>query len=959
MLNEYKRKRDFKKTPEPEGEPAQPSGQTSEPSAQTRSGSRRQTKSGSNDSLKFVIQKHDARKLHYDFRLEIDGVLVSWAVPKGPALDPREKRFAVQTEDHPMDYGGFEGSIPAGEYGAGEVIVWDHGTYTPDEDGQLSWHDREEAQRRMQESLKSGKISVFLQGEKLKGSWTLVKLKNKDKDNKEWLLIKHHDPFAQLNSDPTEQDQSVITGRTLHDIKEGKVAGSRKRKKVELGKASPFPKLIPPMLASLADTPFSRNGWVFEPQVDGIRAVAYIRNGGVVLRSRRGVDLTGQFPILAKRLAQYKTDMVLDGAIIALNEKGRPSFQQLQLRLGLTRGADIDIAECKTPIFYYVFDIMYGDGRDLQNLPAWQRREILQDLVVPRQEIRLIEQFKTDGKSAFQACLENDLEGVVAKRVDGLYESGLRSEAWLKVKATMRAEFLICGFTQGTDPGAQSSPLLQSFGPLILGENNEDGELTYVGAVGTGFDDNELSHLMKVMKPLIKKQCPFKKRPAGNLEATWVIPELVAEIKFAGRTADNMLRAPVFLHLRDDIEAKDVKPTPIVETEDLRPVTVEDKAKSKYAEVDDVLSQLDNDKEKLELEVEGNKIAFSNLDKVFWPATSSQPAVTKREYVRYLARVSPYLLPHLRDRLITFVRFPNGITQGRFYQKHWEHKLPPFVSSFTYFTEHINHDQEFLHCNNLSTLLWLGQIADLELHTSHSRNNPEPDAHHLSMDYTGSVEQVESSMMNYPDYIVLDLDPYMYSGKEKKGAEPELHKDGFKQACDVAFWIKELLDSLKIESFLKTSGRTGLHIYIPIIRRIDYDTVRALSEVILRQILKDHPEDATMDWAVVKRKGKTFLDHNMNARGKSLSSIYSPRVAPEASVSTPLRWEELRSIYPTQFTIWTVPERLAQVGDLWSDILDHKNDVEKLLIKNEGVAESLTEKMQSKQKKKRGPRQWK
>jgi len=921
MLNEYNRKRNFAKTPEPSGKP----------------------KKSGEGALRFVIQKHDATRLHYDFRLEIDGVLVSWAVPKGPALDPSEKRLAVQTEDHPMEYGSFEGIIPAGEYGAGEVIVWDHGTYTPDEEGKLSWHNRAQAEKRMRDGLKRGKISVFLMGEKLKGSWTLVRLQ---KTQKEWLLIKHHDPFAQKR-DPTEEETSVLSGRTLIDVKEGRSHARKKQPKVEAGRAARFPKLIPPMLATLGDAPFSKEGWLFEPKMDGIRAGVYIKDGKVTLLSRNGLDLTAQYPTLVAGFEKYKSNAIFDGEIIALNERGRPSFQHLQRRLGLTRGADIKAAETKTPIFFYAFDVLYYDGRDLTELPLYQRRQILQDVLIPRQEIRLIEQFAGDGESAFKACVENEMEGVVGKRADSVYEAGRRSKAWVKVKVTASAEFLICGYTEGT--GARS----KTFGSLLLGEHDEQGNLRYVGGVGTGFDDKQLRQLRAKMKPLAVKQCPFKKKPPGKLNPTWVKPELVAEIKFAERTQDKLLRAPVFLHLRSDVEPEQVKPQPIIETEDLQAVSVEPKQTKKFVEVEEVLAQLDNKSEKIELQVEGNKIGFTNLDKVFWPAHGERPAVTKREYVRYLARVSPYILPHLRDRLITFIRFPNGIGQGRFYQKHWEHKLPPFVSTFMYFTEHLNHDQEFLVCNNLSTLLWLGQIADLELHTSHSRNNPEPDAHQLSMDYTGSIETVEKSMMNYPDYLVLDLDPYMYSGKERKGAEPELHKEGFKQACRVAYWLKELLDSLKIESFLKTSGKTGLHIYIPLIRNIDYPTVRVLAEILGRQVLKEHPEDVTMDWAVVKRKGKTFFDHNMNARGKSLSSIYSPRVALEASVSTPLKWHELSSIYPTDFTVWTVPERLAQVGDLWADILDHKNDMEKLLINNDEANRSLNSEVKRKQKSKR------
>ncbi|MBS1954315.1 MAG: non-homologous end-joining DNA ligase [Cyanobacteria bacterium SZAS-4] len=948
MLKEYNSKRDFKKTPEPSGK----------------------APSKSQGALKFVIQKHAARRLHYDFRLEIDGVLVSWAVPKGPALDPAEKRLAVQTEDHPMDYGNFEGIIPKGEYGGGEVIVWDSGTYTPDEEGKLSWHNRDEAQQRMRDGFKKGKISIFLEGNKLRGSWTLVKLK---KTEKEWLLIKHSDPFARTDKDPTDDDQSVLTGRTLVDVKAGKAGKKIQPKQLDVGKAKRFPTSIKPMTASLADKPFNKEGWVFEPKMDGIRAIAFIQDGKVVLKSRNDLELTQQFPAIAANLANYKGSFVLDGEIIALNEKGRPSFQHLQQRSGSNRGADVNGAERQTPIFYYIFDIIYCQGRSLEDETLTERRRILVEQIKPTQNIRIIEQFHTDGESAYEACVANELEGVVGKRIDSTYEIGRRSKNWLKVKSTTSAEFLICGYTEGT--GSRN----HTFGSLLLGMHDDQGKLIYVGGVGTGFDDKKLNALIKQMKPLIIGKCPFGKKPPGKLNPTWVKPELIAEIKFAEWTQDKILRAPVYLRLRDDINLEDVKSTPVVETRDLKAVKpqrldkpqnrtkpqqpdaklkVKVKAKTSKIEEDDsmtaeILEQLETDKEKLELEVEGNKIAFSNLNKVFWPATSTTEAVTKRDYAIYLARVAPYLLPHLKDRILTMVRFPNGIAQGRFYQKHWEHKLPPYVETVRHFTEHAGFDQDFLICNNLSTLLWLAQIADLELHTSHTRNNPEPEGSTLPRNYTGDVQTLEASLLNYPDYMVIDLDPYTYSGKEKKGEEPELHEKGFKQACQVAHWVKELLDNLKIEAFIKTSGRTGLHIYVPIVRTIDYPTVRMLSEIIGKQILKEHPEDVTMDWTIVKRTGKVFLDHNMNARSKTLGSIYSPRIAPEATISTPIEWSELGHVYPHDFTMRTVPDRLKKKGDLWADILDHKNDLEKLLINTDKAPSTIAPQVVAKQRKKK------
>jgi bifunctional non-homologous end joining protein LigD len=348
-------------------------------------------------------------------------------------------------------------------------------------------------------------------------------------------------------------------------------------------------------------------------------------------------------------------------------------------------------------------------------------------------------------------------------------------------------------------------------------------------------------------------------------------------------------------------------------------------------DIESVLVQLENYQESLSLELGNVILPLTNLNKIFWPATAHEEPLTKRDYIIYLTRVSQFVIPHLRDRLITLVRFPNGINEGRFYQKHWNKGLPGFVETRRVFTEQENKDQDFLVCNNLPTLLWLGQIADLELHTSHTRTDPKPDAEQLPLTFTGSVERLEQSLMNYPDFLVLDLDPYLYSGQEKKGEEPELHQRGFRNCCDVALYLKGLLDKINVNSFIKTSGKTGLHIYVPIVRSIDYATVRALSEIICRQILKDHPDEVTMDWLIVNRTGKVFMDHNMNARSKSLASIYSPRVHPLACVSTPLAWDELADVFPSDFTMRSLPQRLATRGDLWCDILQHKRDLNFIL----------------------------
>lgn len=561
MLQEYKRKRDFKITPEPSG---------------LDDGGK--SKASKAKSLTFVIQKHDASHLHYDFRLEIDGVMVSWAVPKGPSLNPQTKRLAMMTEDHPMKYSDFEGVIPAKQYGAGEVIIWDRGVYSPDEDQQFSWTDKAEANKRMRAGLKKGKLSFHLKGDKLEGSWTLVKMHGKDK---EWLLIKHHDEFEDSKRDVTELDASVVSGKTLQDMKNGgadrkwakgesvpnEQVKSRAKSIVKAGKVSKksapkgdvtellksgkkaaFPNELSPMLATLVDQPFTLDGWFFEPKLDGVRAVSYIKNGKVKMLSRNGLELSGKYPDIHDDLENIEGNFVLDGEVVAFDANGKVSFQHLQ-------------QNSNSHLVYYVFDILYADGKSLVDLPLLKRKQILKALIKPSALVKLVDSLGNDGELVFQACVENGLEGIVGKLENSKYLVGKRSKSWLKVKTNITDEFLICGYTEGT--GSR----LHTFGSLLLGEHDKEGNLQFVGGVGTGFDNKKLDALLKRMKPLEITKCPFKKKPPGKLNPTWVEPELVVEIKYLERTHDNILRAPVYMHLREDIEPDNVKPTKVVHIE--------------------------------------------------------------------------------------------------------------------------------------------------------------------------------------------------------------------------------------------------------------------------------------------------------------------------------------------------------------------------------------------------------
>ena len=485
MLEKYREKRDFDRTPEPAPEV--------EPSAE--------------GPLTFIIQKHDATRLHYDFRLEFDGVLKSWPIPKGPSLDPAEKRLAVMVEDHPLDYASFEGVIPKGEYGAGQVIVWDAGTYTCDEGGFVPFTDREESERRMLEGVEKGKISVFLNGRKLKGSFTLVKLKGGEKD---WLFMKHRDPWADPSREITDEDESVISGLTIKDIVAGKLP-DRNRDRLFLhprdvpgAKPLKSPGNMEPMQGTLSERPFSSPDWYFDPKLDGVRAIVTIDGDAVTVRSRRGLDATRQYPTIVKEMSQQvERRMVLDGEIVALDENGVPSFQTIQQRLNLSREADIKRMEEQIPVYLYVFDLLYAGGYDLRGATLADRRTMLKQLLLPTRHVFLMEPFDTDGEEAYEAAVGLGMEGLMAKRKDSLYESGRRGKTWLKIKGTSTDEFVVGGYTPGAGGRART------FGSLVLGQYDDERRLVFVGNVGTGFDDRMLESTKKKLDELLIEESPF------------------------------------------------------------------------------------------------------------------------------------------------------------------------------------------------------------------------------------------------------------------------------------------------------------------------------------------------------------------------------------------------------------------------------------------------------------------
>jgi bifunctional non-homologous end joining protein LigD len=926
-LGEYSAKRRFEATPEPA------------PSE----------REGGAGPLLFVVQQHAARQLHYDFRIECDGVLWSWAVPRGPSLDPNEKRLAVFVENHPYDYASFEGVIPPGQYGAGEVIVWDCGVYSPDEGGTV-FHDRAEAERRVREGFAAGKLSLQLRGEKLKGSFALVRTK----DAKTWLLIKHKDRFV-TRVDPTLQDRSVISGVAVRDLKVVPAHQIPATLLAPNGKITALPAAFDPMLADVADAPFHRDDWMWEPKLDGYRVLAFIDADSVRLRSRRGLELAGIFPALAAELRQQAVrGMILDGEIVAFDAEGRPSFNALQNRFQLKGEREIAAADKASPTLFFAFDLLYFEGIDLRKAAYRDRRRYLAQCLLPSSLLQLVHAAE-DGLALHAAALASGFEGVIGKRMDSPYEAGRRSSSWLKVKPTHSADFVIGGYTRGK--GSRTA-----LGALLIGYWDK-GQLRYASHVGSGFDDRLVTQIKARLEPLNTRSCPFAEKPEVNGPVTWVKPDLVVEVNFQRWTEDGSLRAPIFLRLRDDIDSKTVqriepghaakdakRGARIVSVRSSKaqgaakesarqaagiskPARVAQTSRGSTNEIDAVLDQLDDPKKTFELAIGSERIRLTHLDRVYWPANDAlqQPALTKRDLLRYLAQVSPLMLPHLADRPLTMIRMPDGIGGQRFFQKHWTQERPAFTETVTVYSDHKDEQHDYLMCNNLPTLLWLAQSGTLEFHIWHSRARVGADSKSKSTDYASSLEALEASVLNYPDYVVFDIDPYIYSGKEAKGAEPELNTVAFEKGKEIAFALRTLLQEMGLEPIVKTSGKTGLHVFVPIKRSLTFDETRHVSELVSRHLMRLHPKDITMEWSVPKRTGKIFMDHNMNVRGKTLNVAYSPRGEPGAPVSMPLTWDELAKAHPLDFRITNVIKQLSRTGDRWIDALKRKQDLARAL----------------------------
>jgi bifunctional non-homologous end joining protein LigD len=891
-IREYHNKRDFIKTPEPVGN------------------TEWRTKSG---GLRFVVQKHDARRLHYDFRLETkEGVLKSWAVPKGLSLDPKVKRLAVMTEDHPLDYLLFEGVIPQGNYGAGTVIVWDTGTYSTDNE--------------LADQLQNGKIIITLSGQKLKGRYLLIRRKTQEVEDNQWLLIKGYDQYTSDEDLTISRPDSVLTRRNNEDLgsKEQEISDpnqqgrnvrqNRAKKTKNLTHDEKFPSTCKPMLGTLIDTPFDSSEWVFEIKWDGVRAILFLNKEEQILelKSRNDKLITHRYPEL---LSQLKSDInckesaILDGEIVVLNEKGVPDFQEHQRRMNVDRSKDIERLAKEIPSTYYFFDILYIDGRNVQTLPFVERRQILSNVIMSNDRIRISDFIEEKGIEAFEKIKDFNLEGMMAKRKSSRYIQGTRSADWLKIKNIKTKDCIVIGFTKGE--GNREG----YFGSLLLAMYNERGELVFVGHSGSGFDFDTLAKIYGKLKKIKVDSCPIRYVPYTNRDPVWVSPELVAEVKFHGWTNDRIMRGPIFLRLREDKSPNECR----IETEEHLSEVIRriDDASTYHTPYIKQSNSTGNNRQST------NKRLFSNLEKIFWNETKDHKVLTKGDLIDYYERISDYILPYLKDRPLSLSRYPDGVLGKHFYHKNWDKPKPEYVETVKVYSESSGGIVNYIICNNKETLLWLANLGCIEMHPWYSRVKDFDSCkdQELNEDICG---------LNFPDFIVFDLDPYIYSGLETAGEEPEYNINGFKAVVEVAYYLKDLFKELNISSYVKTSGKTGLHIFVPIISSYTYDQTRRFAEVIGNMLVKLYPRKITMEWKTIKRKGKVFFDHNQNSKGKTLASIYSVRPTASATVSMPIEWKELSSIVPTDFNLLNVSSA-PKKGDPWKTILEQKQDINKIL----------------------------
>lgn len=850
-VSEYTRKRNFDITSEP-------------PETAGRA------RSGQGKALSFVIHKHDARNLHYDFRLELDGTLKSWAVPKGPSLDPKNKRLAVHVEDHPLGYGSFEGSIPEGQYGAGDVIVWDRGIWQPHGDPR--------------ETYKAGKLKFTLIGEKLTGDWALVRTHLQGSGDKEqWLLIKEKDEAVRSADEydiVADKPESVVSGATVGEgrasaksserktaatapVAEKKPAGKTAKK--QAAKKTAIPQKLSPQLATLMDTP-PEGEWLYEIKFDGYRIMTRILDGEVRMITRNGHDWTERLPLQAKAIGELNLgDGWLDGEMVVLNDAGLPDFQALQNAFDIGRSKDI---------VYYLFDVPFLNGEDLREKPVEDRRAALKKLLGKQKKglLRFSDAFSASHRDIIESACLLSLEGVIGKRAGSVYQSR-RSADWIKLKCKLRQEFVIVGFTkpQGTRSG---------FGALLLAVNEEGAGLVYAGRVGTGFNQKTLAELFEKMQPLEQDASPLGKKltSAQGRGVHWIKPTLVGEVEFGEWTREGIIRHSAFIALRSDKPASEVVHEYPRTPKDIKAPFKPNASKTSASKTDEpagkpkAASKRDS---KDKIEVAG--VLISHPERVI----DKKSGLHKIDLAHFYESISDWILPHLDHRAVALLRCPEGVEGEQFFQKHAERLAIPNIKQLDPKLDPGH--ARLMEIDSVQALVGAAQMGTIELHT-----------------WGSTYDKIE-----LPDHFVLDLDP-----------DPALPWRSMIEATQMTLSV---LDELGLDAYIKTSGGKGMHIIVPLARKADWDTVKAFAKALAQFISEQLPERFTATSGPKNRVGKIFIDYLRNTRGASTVAAYSARARPGLPVSVPVSRDELASLKSSdQWNIANLQKRLRKLkADPW------------------------------------------
>jgi bifunctional non-homologous end joining protein LigD len=895
-LEEYRRKRSADSTPEPFGEVPRLGGRV---------------------GGMFVVQKHAATRLHYDFRLEMEGVLRSWAIPKGPSLNPADKRLAVMVEDHPIEYGDFEGVIPEGNYGAGEVIVWDRGVYRvtdPPDD--------------VAGAARAGKLDIEMFGFKLKGGYAMVRTSGRNpharqarNEKPQWLLIKRHDGFASADTDIVEsRPRSVLSGLTLQELPGASALASaiaaelQKLHAPEL-KAPLAPAQFPFALARLVNEPPEGGEWLYEIKYDGVRALAIRDGGSVRIFGRSGLEATANYPEVVLALGKLPfTRFVLDGEIIAFDRDGRPSFQALQRRIQAHDRGQIAAMALADPAPYYIFDLLAFDRFDLRGLALETRKELLRRMIRGEGLLRYSDYHTGNGRAFYDAVAELGLEGVVAKRLNSSYQAG-RGGGWLKIKCPRVERFVIGGWTEPAGSRVH-------FGALLAGQYEAPGVLRFVGRVGTGFDDERLRTIAAMLRERTINTSPFKPRREGEAAipagAHYCKPELVCEVRFTEWTEDGVLRNPSFLGMiagadpaectyhgpaasggypagdfgksRSAGDSQELSPMPA--KKNLRPFLSGKGSGVKSQGVPEHVKRATNDSHRPE------HVEITHADKVFWPVER----YTKGDLIKYYETIAPWMLPYLKDRPVMLTRYPDGIDGKSFFQKDAPGYVPQWIRRVRIYSEDSMREISYFILENVETLKYIANMGAIPVHIWSSR-----------------VPNLGS-----PDWLLFDIDP--------KGSTTA-------QAVRVAEETAAVLRGAAMRPYVKTSGQAGIHVVVGLRPGYSYEQARMFSEAVARVVVARIPGLATLLRTPAARKGKVYIDYLQLGQGKTIAAPFAVRPQPGAPVSAPLKWTELKSnLDPRKFNVKTMPRRMTRLGeDPFLGALTDLQEIEPALPKVESM----------------------